>query len=186
MKKELSVKKCTSEIFWGIVLHSIWLGIICGIVMGVLMGAIGSESVIVENVFSLAFSGIALFLAAKLTNKSIVKKYNVNTEILDKVVKRLWTIVIILGTILLVARMLLLPMSIENEIEKLENSYFITYDEEDIQKIRDELEAQLPSTYAILIVFTLLSIGLELVMMKYAVYDLKNKANEVNSTVSNM
>lgn len=178
MKNELSVGKCTSQIFWGIVLHSIWLGLLSGVIVGVLVTVLNIESVIVENILTLIATAVTLFFAAKIANNGIVKKYTVNTAMLKDVVKRLWIIVIILGVVYLVLRIVMLPIALESQIQELEdaNKIFGIYD---IEKIRQELEAQLPETYAVLIVFSLLNIALELAAMKYAVYDLEQKSTNV-------
>ena len=70
----------------------------------------------------------------------------------------------------------MLPISLESQIQQLEDTNETFGAIYDIEKIRQEAEDQLPTTYAILIVFSLLNIVLELVIMKYAVYDLEQKA----------
>lgn len=184
MKKEITVRKCVSEIFWNRLAHAIWMAIVLSLLSTTLANTILSslsfdsamnfymflENDLVVLILSLATSAAISFFGLKLTNRYVAKKYNVDKEMLKKVEKILLIIGIILSIVLLVYNI----ATVKTEAEEA----FETYKELGIElgEIESVLESSyLSDKYVYEAIGGILSLILEVVMVKYLVFDLERR-----------
>lgn len=187
MKKEITVRKCVSEIFWNRLAHAIWMAIVLSLLSTILANTILSSlsfdsainfykflnNDLVSLILSLATSAAISFFGLKLTNRYVAKKYNVDKEMLKKVEK----ILLIIGIILSIVSLVYNIATIANVKAEAEEA-FETYKKLGIElgEIESVLESSyLSDKYVYEAIGGILSLILEVVMVKYLVFDLERR-----------
>lgn len=181
MKEELTLKKCKSRLFWGIFLHSLWLSLVLGFAGGFIIAipiAMLGEGIgdIIETILNLVISATAVFIAVKITNNGILKKYKVNKEILQKVATKVIVIFVIIEVICLGIAMLfvtlwedILLIAAEQNVEHFEQVG-------GIEAVKEEVENQITKTYITTLLTGTTNLIIQILAVKYAVYDLEKRA----------
>ncbi|MBR5227585.1 MAG: hypothetical protein IKV94_03010 [Clostridia bacterium] len=184
MKEELTLKKLTSKLFWGIFLHSLWLGLVLGFVGGLVVGILSlvlgtGLTEIIESILNIALSATALFIAVKLTNNGLLSKYKINKDILQKVATKVIIIMVILEIIVMTLAVLLIPISVESSVKEAEEYYKIfgvlAEKQGSLETIKEEIEAQKPKMYVTTILTYAANLIIQVLAVKYAVYDLEKR-----------
>lgn len=184
MKKEITVRKCVSEIFWNRLAHAIWMTIVLSLLSIALGNAILSSlsfdsaknfymfltNDLVLLILSLVAYAVISFFGLKLTNRYVAKKYNIDKEMLKKVEKVLLIIGITLSIILLAYNI----VTVKTEAEEA----FETYKELGIEfgeNVSALESSYLSDKYVYEAISGILSLILEVVMVKYLVFDLERR-----------
>lgn len=180
-RKEISVKKCTSEIFWNRVAHLLWMYFVYYIVIAAIASSLNSlmhislvDNAIVIMIISCISFALIDFFAVKLTNRYMVKKYIINKDILKKVEKTLLIISIILSVLLLVYDIVELKSAVNesySELEKLK----VDLDEAELILAESILAGAITQECASTIIGVAIGLIIELVMVKYLIFDLEKR-----------
>lgn len=176
-KTNVTSKKFTSEIIWGVILYGIIFGIVASFVKP-------SGTDLLSIVITAVINIIVTILVWIFGVKSVLKKKTTSKENISKIMKCLWIFVIVIIVLSLLLDVFELKMNIqeieENTTKNLEmyESTSETFKEIMKQQIDESLQSfydtQLPQLYVMYAVLFLVDLITQICMLRYTKYKLES------------